>query len=222
MLGPHRPSTLLPHFTPELYRQLLSAGSDNPAFLNAPYVVRRLFDFAFTEGADLVKSLLLSGGWPAVNNVLNNPPVSTEQIIHPDKYSTGEAPIEVALPDLIEGLGPGWVAISNNVMGEFILKTYLEDQAKDDAVDPDAAAASAAGWGGDRFAILEGPSGGKFLTWLIVWDSVADAQEFREFATAYTNIPQRGFMGIRNDRVLVILGPSEQDIAKIREQFPGF
>ena len=157
-----------------------------------------------------------------MNNVLNNPPVSTEQIIHPEKYSVGETPITVALPDLIEEFGPGWVEISNNVMGEFILKTYLEEQAKDDAVDPDAAAASAAGWGGDRFTILEGPSGGKFLTWLIVWDSVADAQEFIEFAMSYTDMPQRGFMGIQNDRVLVILGPSEEHIATIRAQFPGF
>ena len=74
----------------------------------------------------------------------------------------------------------------------------------------------------NRFTILEGPSGGKFLNWLIVWDSVADAQEFLEFATAYTDIPQRGFMGIQNDRVLVILGPSEEHIATIRAQFPGF
>ena len=49
-------------------------------------------------------------------------PVSTEQILHPEKYPPYK-PIPVELPDLSSTLGADWVEIERNVMGEWY--TYL-------------------------------------------------------------------------------------------------
>ena len=55
------------------------------------------------------------------------PPASTEQVLHPDKYAAGEAPVEVAFPkDLAKRLGSGWSVDLQDTLGEFQLETWLE------------------------------------------------------------------------------------------------
>ncbi|MFW5956322.1 MAG: Hvo_1808 family surface protein [Halorhabdus sp.] len=64
-----------PHFG--LYQILLQPYSDGPAF---------------------VQEIREEGGWEAVNAVYENPPQSTEQTIHPEKYGVDE-PTNVSVPD---------------------------------------------------------------------------------------------------------------------------
>ena len=42
---------------------------------------------------------------------------------------------------------------------------------------------AAAGWGGDRLAVMEGPSGSWAVAMQTVWDTAADATEFETAAT---------------------------------------
>ena len=205
----------LTHLTPEQYRDLLTSGSDNPLFEQAPYALRRLFDFALTDGTALIQALLASGGRDAVDAALAELPASTEQIIHPEKYFASEPVVPVSLPDLAAGLGPGWTDVVGDVMGEFFLKTFLETETED-------AAGAAAGWGGDRFSLLESPDGDRVLVLLIAWDTRADAAEFFEVVNTDTTVPDKGFVALQGDRVLVVVGPSEAPLSDIRAQFPGF
>jgi hypothetical protein len=43
--------------------------------------------------------------------------------------------------------------------------------------------AAAAGWGGDRYALIDGPNGAYALVVLTTWDTPADATEFSTAAT---------------------------------------
>ena len=55
-------------------------------------------------------------------------PESTEQILHADKYTAGEAPIAVTLPaDLATRLGPGWSVPLQDTFGEFQLGIWLRE-----------------------------------------------------------------------------------------------
>ena len=83
-------------------------------------------------------------------------PESTEQILHPEKYTAGEAPVAVTLPaDLATRLGTGWTVPLQDTFGEFQLGIWLREA----GVAGGDATAAAAGWGGDRLAVVEGPDG---------------------------------------------------------------
>ena len=70
--------------------------------------------------------------------------------------------------------------------------------------------------------MLESPDGERYLVLLIAWDSVADASEFFEVATTQTAIPEKGYVAMNRDRVLLIIGPSEASVSTIQAQFPDF
>ena len=66
------------------------------------------------------------GIWRQVNQIYSRPPVSTEQILHPAKYKSGENPIPVSLPPGGPAIQEDWELVMEDVLGEFLLRTYLE------------------------------------------------------------------------------------------------
>ena len=161
----------LVHRLDEIQRTLDSfpEGPDVP-----PAVTDSLI-FPYVAGPRFVAALYRSGGWEAVDRAFGNPPQSTEQILHPDKYFTEEAPLEVSLPEVEAALGDGWESKQDDVVGEFgvilLLQTALEEGAVQQAAE---------GWGGDRYAYYAGPGGAEVIVMLAAWDSEDDAEEFFE------------------------------------------
>ncbi len=163
--------------------ELLSAASDPAATAvtdrTPPFMVDTL-EFPYTTGLGYVSAVQASGGWPAVNAYFDRMPESTEQIIHPEKYTAAEAPIAVTLPaDLATRLGAGWSVPLEDTFGEFQTRAWLSESGVPTATATDAAA----GWGGDRLAVIEGPNGAWAVVMKTVWDTAADATEFEAAAT---------------------------------------
>lgn len=163
--------------TPQELGELLQASLD-PAALEAlrraPAYLRETSLFPYQDGNNFVQSLLATGGYAAVDDALGKPPVSTEQILHPEKYASGEKPKVVKIPNLFDpSLPPGWKALGQDTLGEFILRVWLVQG----GVPTVAAATAAAGWGGDRLELYESP-GGHSLLLVTEWDTQADAAEF--------------------------------------------
>ena len=96
-----------------------------------------------------------AGWWPAVNAAYLDPPVSTEQVLHPEKYigTPRDVPRDVRVPDLGEDLGEGWRLVAQDVLGELILGAHLDRYLP----DTQEALVAAAGWDGDRAMWLEVP-----------------------------------------------------------------
>ena len=136
----------------------------------APLVVRDEVVFPYNEGALFAIRLWQSGGFDAVNAAFLDPPRSTEQIIHPEKYLAHEQPIEVTLPDLPAALGAGWTQLRSDVLGELDVRIMIEQFS-----GPAVGASAAEGWGGDRYAYLENASGQSAIALSTVWDSEAEA-----------------------------------------------
>jgi hypothetical protein len=105
-------------------------------------------------------------------------PLSTEQILHPDKYDSGEAPIAVELPKVAAALGAGWSEAIQDTFGEFQTRTWLREA----GVRGADATEAAAGWGGDRLAVLNGPDDAWAVVMKTEWDTAADAGEFEAAA----------------------------------------
>lgn len=167
----------------ELGQIMAGAGSDDSLkiLLAMPPILRESLLFPYTLGLGFVQGMQGQGGWDAVNAAFGRPPASTEQIINPDKYAAGEAPIPVALPKtLASDLGTGWKVGLEDSFGEFQMGVWL----KQNLTAPAATAVdAAAGWGGDRVAVVNGPGGAWAVVLRTAWDTDADAQQFEAAAT---------------------------------------
>jgi hypothetical protein len=206
------------YFTKEEQLEAVKANEDSPVFNQMPYFLQRHFLFEGVEGISFVNTLLGSDMSLTVDAIFENPPVSTEQILHPEKYLDGETPESVSLPDITTSLGIGWSEIDSNVMGEFSLRTYLET-----GIPHDVAAEAAAGWGGDRYAFLQGPQNQQVLVLLAVWDTQQDAREFADVVLApLEGSPYDRYVGINGDTTLLIIAPSDALVASLLGEFAGY
>jgi hypothetical protein len=107
---------------------------------------------------------------PAVDALFRQPPQSTSQILHPEKYRARIAPRPVELPELASALGGDWQVLRRQVMGELehrrLLGRYL---------GPDEADAAAAGWAGNRLVVLVNGAQEIASVSATVWDDTAAA-----------------------------------------------
>lgn len=144
-----------------------------------------LQSFTHVDGFLLAARARARGPWSAVDRLWADPPVSTEQVLHPEKYDACEMPVivdEAALPEL-----PGFGRpAASDVLGELATRAWLAS-----VLPPEIAARAAAGWGGDRAGIYTkprvSPDGGtareRPLVWLTVWDDSGEADDFARAAT---------------------------------------
>jgi hypothetical protein len=162
--------------------QLGQGGSTSKLF-SAPLFLREQLLFPYSDGFNFVRQIYQTSGYAGVDDVFRDPPQSTAQILHIDKYRNHVAPAQVDLPDLSQGtLGDGWREISSNVFGELDLRLILTQM-----TDRTTGVRGASGWSGDRWELLE--KGGKqALVSKSVWDSDADADAFfKTFTQAMQN-----------------------------------
>ncbi len=179
------------NLTPEEIGEVIQASNDptaQQALNRIPAIVQAQITFSAIQGTQFVTSMQLGGGWEAVNSGFADPPTSTEQILHPEKYTAHEAPVAVELPaDLAKRMGSGWSTVMSDTMGEHQTAIWLGSGTVAAATD------ASAGWGGDRITYLSGPNGGWAIAWHTVWDTKEDAAEFD--VTAKTAVEKAGGPG---------------------------
>jgi len=169
----------------------LGQGSPTSKLLSAPLFMREQLLFPYTDGFNFIRQIYQANGSAGIDDIFRNPPDSTAQILHMDKYRNHVAPVEVSLPDLeAGGLGPGWRTIKSNVLGELDLRLILTQ-----LTDSTRGVRGASGWAGDRWQLLE-KDGRQALVIKSVWDSDNEARTFLEtFGLAMRN----RFAGAKQD-----------------------
>ena len=146
-----------------------SDGSENPV---PPFIVE-LQAYPYSDGQRFVDALADEGGPAAVDRALRTFPTTTEQILHPSKFPDEVAePVDV--PNFSPTFGATWRDHDVMIVGEVWLKALFDLRLEDPA-----AADAAAGWGG---GIYRAWSDGEDVAVILstVWDTPADAAEFRE------------------------------------------
>jgi hypothetical protein len=164
----------------------------------------------YSDGPKFVRNIHDEGGWDAVDAVYENPPASTEQTIHPEKYP-GDEPANVTVADTsnaeweILEMGPG--RIDYATFGEAGLATMLFYPFYDSgrtqmpivgqsffnltaggeisSFDPiNYGTEYTDGWDGDRlYPYVNDSSAATNETgyvWKLVWDSPGDAADFED------------------------------------------
>ena len=166
------------NLTPAELGQVATASdpASEAVLAKMPAILRETLLFPYTSGITLALGDYQRGGYGAVDDRFANPPDSTEQVLHPDKLAAAEKPVTVTFPgDLASRLGAGWKVSMQDTLGELQLGILLRDAG---GVTASTATAAAAGWGGDRVALVEGPSGATGVVLDTAWDTTADATEF--------------------------------------------
>jgi hypothetical protein len=152
------------------------AGEDYSGLDDYPMYFIEAQAFPYIEGTLFVLDVYVEGGWEAVNDMYQNPPTTSEQILHPEKFMEGEEAVDVVAADPLKRLGEGWEVFDDNVMGEFMTDVFLRNGG---ARTGDARDASE-GWGGDNYIVFGNDEETGFV-WTSAWDTKDDAEEF--FAT---------------------------------------
>lgn len=158
----------------------------SPIFDTIPVFLQEDVIFPYIKGLDFVNYLYEEGGYAAVDAAFLNPPVTTEQILHPERYPE-DLPVEIVLKDFTSLLGTGWEEIERNTLGEWY--TYLmlaKPLSTDWALQDDNALSAAEGWGGDQYLVYhQAENNEEVLISLTEWDSQPDADEYWQAFTQY-------------------------------------
>jgi hypothetical protein len=146
---------------------LIATSSGGPVIGKAPKFVRDLLLFPYIEGLGFVYQFRKRQPWSSMSAIYRDPPRSTTQILHPEKYlDTREDPLPVAIPDL-SPLLPGMQHVSEDDLGEYSLAAVLALHLGDTE-----GLRAAQGWRGDRYRIWEDSTGRFTIVYRVI---VADA-----------------------------------------------
>ena len=138
-------------------------GPAMPPFLEAQLV------FPYVDGQAFAGELRRRAGgrWDLVDLALRlRPPVSSEQVLHPEAYIGAESPERVVLR-VRRALGVGWRRAARGTWGELQTRELL------------GSTDAAEGWGGDRYELwTRGEESVLAMRWR--WDTRRDEAEFAE------------------------------------------
>lgn len=148
--------------------QIRSEQATMPRFASAPTLIQETLLFPYLAGAQFAREFKVRRPGEVPYAPLAS---STEQILHPEKYldDPPDIPTRITLP-----APRGASLVHEDNLGEFEVRLLLHEHLG----DVGTAASAAAGWDGDRYQLVETPQG-EGLAWFTVWDSAAEATEFR-------------------------------------------
>jgi hypothetical protein len=163
---------------PQVARQLLNetgeAGeSSYPVFNKAPLYLRKTLLFPYEDGEKFQQAIFVHDGKMAFARVLKQAPVSTAQILHPERYLEGTVPVAPELPKLIKHSKP----FVTGELGELETRILLEQY-----VNPGAAGSLGPRLKGARYRIDEQPDHRMTLIYLSEWkDDDSAARYFEDY-----------------------------------------
>jgi hypothetical protein len=131
----------------------------------APDIVKFQLLMPYLEGLKFSRAIVKARKWKGLNQVLGNKPLSSEQVLHPQKYMANEKP-QAVFTRFRPARGQLY---HQGVIGEYYLNVLLKQGLE--------VGDAAAGWGGDLFSLYrDGDS--RLLLWESHWDSPADGSRF--------------------------------------------
>jgi len=172
-------SDLLDRILAQLGRNPASADTDDQNMFES------CMDFPYSYGLVFVLTRIVKED-VAFAKMLEAVPISTEQILHTQKYKAQEQPIKTVLEknaDKISSI-PGITLLLDTSLGEYFIRQMLTNILQN---DKDTAKNAASGWGGDRIFVVKSGEKSLFI-WDTLWDSGKDADEFFHCYVDYSKV----------------------------------
>jgi hypothetical protein len=147
-------------------------GDSKLASAVAPRLFVRAAEFPWRRGAVFALAQQVAG---TLDATYARPPVSTEQILHPEKYAAGETPIAIDPAPVDRFLAArGYTPVYKTTLGELGVALVLETHFPREDL-----ASVSEGWGGDEFLVYEKEGAAPLVLWITEWDTAEDAVEFQ-------------------------------------------
>jgi len=201
----HRSVRDLPDVSALIQASAVGEMDKDPKLSKAPIYIRDSLIFPYLAGVTFTQQFLKAhDGWQDLHLIFEHPPVSTRQIMHPEKYLADVQPVAIKLPDWKAVAPADWKLLEENVMGEFgveeLLKQFLGE---------DAAKLTSPGWTGDRYAVFEDSKDKTLpIVFVLDMDSEEDAARFfgqyssaleMKYQTRTHLLRQANFFGFQTD-----------------------
>jgi hypothetical protein len=168
-----------------------------------PQLLQHKLVFPYRDGSEFVQWAHAVKGWTGVNAVFADPPFSTSQILHPEKYYVKrENPLHLRPLGLARQMKES--AVVDQTLGEYLVQLLLTLN-----LSRQEASQIAAAWTGDQLSVyLEGDN--LLTAWITAWKTDEDA---RAFYRAYQNLLQR------RHRLRFAVSPGRTD--SVQAELPG-
>jgi hypothetical protein len=162
-----------------LYVASLPPGEQDEIKAREPKIgaapVEQLLEFPYLHGPPFVEALI-DAGPERLNQALTSPPTSSEQVLEPARYLSGDTPQAVDRPPT-EG-----TATDEGEFGPLLLRLLLESK-----LDPAVAKEAATGWDGDRYATWRSPDGRTCVRVRFVTDTPEDSRQLQAALAAWVD-----------------------------------
>jgi hypothetical protein len=165
-----------------VFADQIREGMNRGPGASAPRIMRSSLAAPYIYGTLFVHALRRRGGWEAVNRAWDEPPSTSEQVLHVEKWLAHESPLSVDPPSF-RTLGPSWKVSDEDSEGELGARIAFEEW-----MDAKNAADAASGWGGDRGVLLTNGAESAFA-WRLRFDGGTKANGERA-SRAYAAISQ--------------------------------
>ena len=143
-----------------------------PVFDNSPLYLRLSLVFPYTKGMLFQNAVYQRDGQYGFAEVFLKPPVSTQQILHPEKYFAGVRPTEPDLPE--PHLPKGYKSLVGGTLGELEHSVMLEQYS-----GKERAAELAPHWRGCAFDLDENRKAARVvLRYAVEWDTEDAARQY--------------------------------------------
>jgi len=149
---------------------------DSVVFDAMPQWMQRDLGFPYEKGLTFIGQIMATAGLKGVDDAYKEIPISTEQILDPNKYLRGEQP-ETVTPLTVDL--PGWEMAEESTFGEWGIQLILTD-----AVPPGAATQAAAGWGNDTYRFFTRGSDSA-IVWSYQGETETDAEDLTDAMIAH-------------------------------------
>lgn len=160
--------------------------------MNAPPILTRSLMDRYISGATFLTRaglIVQSANDSDLERAFADPPLSSEQIYHPEKYwdpKLRDDPRIVKSEDVTYLLGKNWKKIGSNVLGEIGVAVLTDETEEEDAagtdmsellLTPNRTTIESEGWDGDLYTVYENNAGAAIVVWTSVWDAPIDAKQ---------------------------------------------
>jgi hypothetical protein len=149
---------------------------DSAVFDAMPAWLQRDLGFPYEKGLTFVGQIMSTAGLKGVDDAYKDLPISTEQILDPNKYLRNAQP-EPMTPLSVDL--PGWELAEEATFGEWGIQLLLTD-----AETPGAVTQAAAGWGNDTYRFFT-RGNDSAIAWVYQGETETDAEDLANALIAH-------------------------------------
>lgn len=168
----------------------------DPRLFEIPEALLKMIWAPYAQGPEFVASLVDGTSMSRVDTAFDDPPVSSEQVMTPEKYADGDAPVTVSKPALPSGAKE----VDAGTFGQFMTTLLLAAPTEFEIVDPNPAVEN---WSGDHYVAYTDADDRECIKVDTKMDTDSDAAELEKALSDWATQQPDAQVQLDGDQVLL-------------------